>query len=229
MLLLLLALLVPNFFGQGSVEDRVQYKVETEEQEIVETEPKVESEIDPSPVTPTVNNPAQTAKSDDYVFPSAEKRFKTFLKNTAGPRTLIGTTIGTTFQQLGDEPPEWKKDAGGFTRRFASNFGENAIEQATKYAISEAFQQDPRYEKCECTKTSKRVLHALKSGFTARNRSGNTVFSPAKVVAPYVGSVTAVKAWYPERYSVQDGLRKGTYGLAFNVGFNLVREFIFRK
>ena len=162
-----------------------------------------------------------------YEFPNAEERFKRFVKKSIGPRALAGAGISTTFQQISNTPPEWEKTGSGFARRFASNVGENVIEEATEYALSEAFRQDAAYRKCECRGFGKRSFHALKSGFTARDRNGQTVFSPGKVAAPFVGSVTATKAWYPERYTVKDGLRRGGYGLAFNVGFNLVREFVF--
>ncbi|MDH3493141.1 MAG: hypothetical protein OEM82_06285 [Acidobacteriota bacterium] len=174
-------------------------------------------------------DPASIAASDPtFNFPSAEKRFERFLKKTAGPGALVGAGIGSTFQQIGNAPPEWEKTTKGFFRRYASNLGENALEQTTEYALSEALGQDPAYSKCGCGEISKRTIYALKSGFTARNRRGKTVFSAPKLVAPFAGSITAVKVWYPKRYSVQDGVRRGSYGFAFNVGFNLIREFVFK-
>lgn len=164
-----------------------------------------------------------------YSFPDGEKRFKNFLTDVAGPGAWVGAGVGTTFQHIGNTPPEWRKTTRGFARRFASNVGENFMEQASLYAVSEAFRQDPTYRKCDCKGATRRAAHALKSGFTASNRSGAMVFSPGKVAAPFVSNVVAVKLWYPERYRVQDGLRRGAYGFGFNVGFNLVREFFFKK
>ena len=173
--------------------------------------------------------PAFTQSGTSYSFPDGQKRFKNFLVEAAGPGAWVGAGIGTTFQHIGNTPPEWRKTTGGFARRFASNVGENAIEKASLYALSEAFQQDPTYKKCDCKGLTRRAGHALKSGFTASNRSGAMVFSPGKVASPFVSNVAAVKLWYPERYRVQDGLRRGAYSLGFNVGFNLVREFVFKK
>ncbi len=174
------------------------------------------------------DQPVQTPAAD-YKFPTAEKRFKRYLYDMAGPRTFLSSGISAGIQTINNTPPEWKKDGGGYLRRFSSKLGENAIESTTRYAFSEALGQDPKYVKCECKGVSKRTVYALKSGFTARNRDGKTVFSPPKVVAPFVGSVTAVKFWYPERHTWKDGFRRGGYGLAFDVGFNLVREFVFKK
>ncbi|MDI1241721.1 MAG: hypothetical protein PSX80_07350 [bacterium] len=147
----------------------------------------------------------------------------------AGPEALIGAGIGAAFQQIDNNPPEWKRTTGGFGRRLASNLGQNAIEQTTLYGISEAFRQDYGYRKCDCKKALPRTGHSLLSGFTAIDRRGKKVFSPGKIASPFVSNLAAVKLWYPERYSAKDGLRQGAYGLGFNVGFNLIREFIFKK
>ncbi len=179
-------------------------------------------QVDDTKTTPTANNLT-------YQFPNAEKRFRRYLNDTVGVGALIGTGIGAAFQQIDNDPPEWKKTGKGFARRLGSNFGQNAIEQTTQYGLSEVFRQDQKYQKCDCIGFSRRTIYALKSGFTARNRSGRTVFSPPKVVSPFVGSVAAVKLWYPNRYTVKDGLRRGGYGLVFNAGFNLIQEFIFKK
>ena len=182
---------------------------------------------------------SQTSQADDkktattsnsvYQFPNAEKRFRRYLNDTVGVGALIGIGIGAAFQQIDNDPPEWRKTGKGFARRLGSNFGQNAIEQTTQYGLSEVFKQDQKYQKCDCSGFSRRTIYALKSGFTARNSKGKIVFSPPKVVSPFVGSVAAVKLWYPKRFTVQDGLRRGGYGLLFNVGFNLIQEFILKK
>ncbi|MCO6512056.1 MAG: hypothetical protein J5I65_14825 [Aridibacter famidurans] len=135
--------------------------------------------------------------------------------------------MGSTLQTFRENPPEWEKNGKGFARRFASNVAENVIEESVIYAGSEILEQDPKYYKSESKNIGKRAWHALKSGFTARNRSGKTVFAPQKVAAPFVSNVTSTTVWYPDRYSAQDGLRQGGYSLLFSAGFNLLREFVF--
>lgn len=171
----------------------------------------------------------KTSTKTPYIFPTAKQRFLRYLNDSVGIGAAVGTVIGATFSQIDNQPPEWKKNSSGFARRLGSNFGENAIEQATLYGLSEVFRQDQEYRKCGCTKVPNRIGHALRSGVTARDRSGQLVFSTPKVVSPFVANVAAVKLWYPGRFSAQDGLRRGAYGVVFNVAFNLVEEFIFKK
>lgn len=162
-----------------------------------------------------------------YEFPDRSERFKRYLKNAFGPKAYIGPAVGAAFQTIGENPPEWEKNGKGFARRFASNVAENVIEESVIYAGSELLKQDPKYYKCECKDVGKRAWHALKSGFTARDKRGRTVFAPQKVAAPFVSNVTSSTVWYPDRFSAKDGIRQGGYSLLFSAGFNLVREFIF--
>ncbi|CAN5408109.1 hypothetical protein BH10ACI2_BH10ACI2_20340 [soil metagenome] len=180
----------------------------------------------PGSATP---KPTATSITASYVFPSGDKRRKRFLNDTFGLGALAGTVIGAGFEQIDNQPPEWKKTGNGFARRIASNFGRNAIEQSSLYGLSEVFGQDQEYRKCDCRGFSRRTIYALRSGFTARNRKGDTVFSPPKVVSPFVSHIASVKLWYPSRFNVRDGARQGGYSLMFNTGFNLVKEFIFKK
>ncbi|MGA2219558.1 MAG: hypothetical protein ABSG51_15820, partial [Terracidiphilus sp.] len=47
------------------------------------------------------------------------------------------------------------------------------------------------------------------------------------LVAPYVGTMTAVYAWYPGRYDAEDALRMGNYSLLGYVGGNIAMEFLY--
>jgi hypothetical protein len=38
-----------------------------------------------------------------------------------------------------------------------------------------------------------------------------------------------VLTWYPDRYSVRDGLRAGTFSLGIGFGVNVLREFVLRR
>ncbi|QQS40387.1 MAG: hypothetical protein IPM63_13595 [Acidobacteriota bacterium] len=162
-----------------------------------------------------------------YEFPERSERFKRFLNDAFGPKAYIGPAIGAAFQTIGESPPEWEKNGKGFARRFASNVAEDVIEESVIYAGSEILGHDAKYYKSESKNLGKRAWHALKSGFTARDRRGRTVFAPQKVAAPFVSNVTSATVWYPDRFSARDGLRSGGYSLLFSTGFNLIREFVF--
>jgi len=171
--------------------------------------------------------PVVAAQPDDYVFPSANKRFTRFVKATVGPFSLLRTAASSAIDQWDDSPEEWEQGAKGYGRRFASNFGKNAIRQTTQYGLSEAFRQDTAFEKSKRKGFWPRVEDALVQNVTSRTRSGKHVISAPIIAGAYVGSIIPAETWYPDRYSYKDGLRWGTYSLLSGFGINLVREFVF--
>jgi len=66
---------------------------------------------------PPVNHQSQTssvaAQPDDYVFPSARKRFTRFVKGTVGPFSLLRTVASSAIDHWDDSPEEWEQGAKG--------------------------------------------------------------------------------------------------------------------
>lgn len=173
--------------------------------------------------------PAQIAQNQSgYVRPTAEKRFKRFANNTVGISGLIGATIGASIGTAANNPPDWKRNGKGFARRFASNFGENAIQETVAYGMEEALKLDSKFYKSKKKDFGSRLKNALLAEFTARTPSGKRVFNPARVVGTYTANVISNEVWYPKRFSYKDGLRQGTQSIGFTIGLNILREFLFK-
>jgi hypothetical protein len=80
----------------------------------------------------------------------------------------------------------------------------------------------------ECKGFFPRLSHALISTFAARRGDdGHRVFSIPDLIAPYAGTMTAVYAWYPDRYTYKDAFRIGNYSLLGYVGGNIGLDFFF--
>ncbi|MCY7344676.1 MAG: hypothetical protein LH614_00495, partial [Pyrinomonadaceae bacterium] len=169
-----------------------------------------------------------TPQTTPYVRPSLNQRAKRFANNAVGVG-LIGVSISSIVSQARNEPPEWKKTSGGFARRFGSNLAENVIAETIAFGLEESLKLDSKYYKSTKRDFGSRFRNAILATFTARNPAGKRVFNPSRIVASYSSNVIAAEAWYPKRFSYKDGLREGTQNLAFSVGFNLIREFIFNR
>jgi hypothetical protein len=76
-----------------------------------------------------------------------------------------------------------------------------------------------------------RTGHAIKMAFMARNHSGDAVFSPAKVIAPFTGPLVSRNTVYPDRYGSSDVFNGGGAGyyLIGGVVWNIIREFIWKS
>lgn len=176
--------------------------------------------------TPAENN---SVRRQTYVRPSKEARFKRYASDAFGVPALIGATFGATINQIDNNPPEWRKTVGGFSKRFASSYGTNVVRNTVSYGLSEAFKLDNRFERSGQKNFGKRLKHVFVSSYTTRKRNGRRVPDFPYVTGTYTASIIANEAWYPKRYSYKDGLRDGTISLGVRFGINLLREFIFPK
>lgn len=169
----------------------------------------------------------QTTTTPDYVFPTHRERFNRYLKSTIGPFRLVWGAGAAGIDQWRDHPEEWGQGMKGFGRRYASNLGQNAIQQTVTYGLDEAFGLDTGFKKSTREGFGARLKDALVQNVTSRTKSGKQVVSVPRFAGAYSGGIISRATWYPERYSYKDGLRAGTGNLLTGFGINLLREFVF--
>jgi hypothetical protein len=176
-----------------------------------------------APEHPLVQNSSQ------YQRPTASQRRKNYINSMVGPLALGKYVVWAGIGTWRNSPEEWGDQWEGFGRRVASNFGKNIIKQTTMYGLDEALKVDSKFYRSQKKDAGSKVKNALISPFTARTPSGKRVPGIPRIAATYTSSIVAAEAWFPARYSWKDGVKNGTYSLAFNAGFNLVKEFIWKK
>jgi hypothetical protein len=175
--------------------------------------------------TQTQQTTTQTT-NQTYVFPSHRERFNRYVKSTAGPFRLAWTGVTAGIKQWRDSPEEWGQGMKGYGRRYASSFGQNAIQQTVTYGLDEAFGLDTGFRKSKREGFGARLKDALLQNITSRTKSGKRVISVPRLVGVYSGAVIARETWYPDRYTYKDGLKSGTTTLLTSFGINVVREFV---
>lgn len=170
-------------------------------------------------------DPVKT-QTKDYVFPTAQERFKRYVTSTVGPFPLVRTAASAGIDQWRDSPEEWGQGAKGYGKRFANHLGKNAIRQTVTYGLDSAMDLDTGFKRSKREGFFPRMKDALIQNITSRTKSGDRVISVPRLAGVYTGSIVASETWYPERYSYKDGLRSGTRTLLYGFGINLVREFV---
>lgn len=168
----------------------------------------------------------QQSTTPDYVFPSHRERFNRYVKSTVGPFRLAWSGVTAGINQWRDSPEEWGQGMKGYGRRYASSFGQNAIQQTVTYGLDEAFGLDTGFQKSKREGFGARLKDALLQNITSRTKSGKRVISAPRLVRVYSGAVIARETWYPDRYTYKDGLKSGTTTLLTSFGINVVREFV---
>ena len=169
----------------------------------------------------------QTTTKPEYVFPTHKERFNRYVKSTVGPFRLVWTGASAGIAQWKDSPDEWEQGMKGYGKRYASSFGQNAIQQTVTYGLDEAFGLDTGFQKSTREGFGARFKDALIQNVTSRTKSGKRVVAVPRFAGVYTGAIVAREAWYPDRYSYKDGLRSGTTNLLTGFGINLIREFFF--
>ena len=84
----------------------------------------------------------QATTTQNYVFPTHRERFNRYVKGTVGPFRLAWTAASAGIHQWDDHPEEWGQGMKGYGKRYASSFGQNAIQQTVTYGFDEAFGLD---------------------------------------------------------------------------------------
>lgn len=179
-------------------------------------------------VSGTVPSTATALPDLPYERPTQRTKVDNYMFDAFGPYPIAGAAVLAGINQASNAPPEWNQGVEGYSKRFGSDFGIAAVSTTTRYGLSEAFREDGLYYRCECRGVFPRLGHAIISTFTARRgEDGHRVFSIPALVGPYAGSMTAVYAWYPNRYGIKDAFRTGNYSLAAYVGGNIALEFFY--
>jgi len=179
-------------------------------------------------VKDSADSPPPVQVLPTYTRPTEKMQLHNYLFDAFGPYPIVGAALAAGINQADKTPPEWKQGAEGFGKRFVSDFGIAAVTTTTRYSLARVFREDTLYYRCECKRVFPRLRHAMLSTFTSRRGDdGHRVFALSALVAPYAGTMTAVYAWYPDRYNAKDAFRMGNYSLLAYVGGNVALEFLY--
>jgi hypothetical protein len=179
--------------------------------------------IDPS-VAPTAAAPQASVEGPRTHHELRER----FVRNTFGPNALIGSALTTSWRQWQNVPPEWGRTKKGFIARFASEYGESAIGDSTRFFMARYLDEDPSFKRCECTGFGRRLRHAAAGPFSAYKPDGTQVFSMSRLVGFIVGE-TVARSWSPPSARVHGIPAHVAVDLTAKAGIDLLSEFRHRQ
>jgi hypothetical protein len=144
----------------------------------------------------------------------------------ASPGMFVGVAAGALMDQMRHTPAKWDGDGSGYTRRFASEYGQLATRNVIHDGLAGLTGTDPRYKPCACTSTLQRTAHAFKAGFLVNREDGRMMLDMPQVVSAY-GSGIVSTYWYPHRQfsPLVQGVQFGHEQMGEVVMSNLVQEF----
>lgn len=156
---------------------------------------------------------------------SDHDRPKWYVKRTFGPTAILLDALGAGKSQLTNNPPEWEQGMAGYSRRLASRFGQNVVQNTIELGAGWALREDPRYKRHQDWPAGKRTWHAIRSTLMWRDEDGKLHPAFAKVGGIYGGAMISM-AWHPARYTATgDGVRIANIRMGTTAAANIVREF----
>ncbi len=156
-----------------------------------------------------------------------EQRLILFWNDTyASPGAYAGVGMGAVMDQIRHTPAKWDGDGSGYTRRFASEWGQLAVRNAVHEGLAGVTGLDPRYVACNCKGVLHRSAHALKLSVTTYREDGRLTLDVPQLAGAY-GSGIISTYWYPHtRYNpLVQGVQFGHEQVGEVALNNLVQEF----
>ncbi|UWZ82830.1 hypothetical protein [Occallatibacter riparius] len=136
--------------------------------------------------------------NSDYARPTQEERFKSYLRQTYGVKSILEAGAHAGIAQARDHPSEWPQGAEGYADRFGSAMGEHAVRGTTEYLLADLLREDIRHVHCSHPCSVSRFKIAFENTFLARRGDdGHEAFSVARFIGPFSGGIVAVNTWYP--------------------------------
>jgi hypothetical protein len=182
------------------------------------------------PVAAANTNPVSPAPEDGLAAPgplTGRQRLILFWNDTyASPGAYAGVSMGAMMDQVEHTPGKWDADGSGYTRRFASEWGQLALRNAVHEGLAGVTGLDPRYLMCNCKGVLRRSAHALKMSVTTYREDGRLALDVPQIAGAY-GSGIASTYWYPHsRYNpLVQGVQFGHEQMGEIALNNLVQEF----
>lgn len=164
-----------------------------------------------------------------YVRPDADRRFKNYVNSVAGSLAVARYTMTAGLLTWRNSPSEWNDRLDGFGRRFANAFGKSVIRNTTVYALDEALKVDSNFYRSRDRRVLARMRNSVFSAVTARNEKGKRVIGIPRIAGGFASEVISSTMWYPQRFDHVHGLKGGLISIGVNVGFNLFREFVWKR
>jgi hypothetical protein len=191
--------------------------------------------LQPRPVqTPEEHEAARIASLGSvngkmYDQPSHKEQFHDYLYDSYWLPSLARSAVRSAYEQARDKPHGWGQDFPGYTQRYASNMGINAISGSVRFGMETLFHEDTRYIPCHGCSIRRKLANALLAEVTARHDSdGHRFFTLTPAIADFSGAIVANATWYPSHDPFGGVVATRTVA-ATRVGQHLFNEFVWER
>jgi hypothetical protein len=171
--------------------------------------------------------PTPIASTDQAYTPqNRHERWHAYLHETFLGTEPAAQIFGTALlDHIGHAPTQWGVGLHGYTHRLENRFFSAMIDGSVHYGLAAILRQDTRYLPSHDRRVTHRMGHALERTLFTYNQTGERVVDVSGLAGIYAGTMIPM-FWHPRGYSpMAQGVRTGDFGVMFQAGNNLIREF----
>jgi len=152
-------------------------------------------------------------------------KFFLFAEDSADPVAFLGAAFNAGIDQAEDSDHSFGQGAAGYGKRFGAEMADNASSEFFKeFLYPTIFSEDPRYYRLAHGGTGTRLLHAVEHVVVAHQENGRLMFN----FSEWLGSASSAAlsdVYHPDnKPGIGPAARNAAYGMAQNVGFDVLRE-----
>lgn len=149
-----------------------------------------------------------------------------FMEDAIDPVTFLSAGFNAGISQAENNDPKYGQGAQGYGKRFGASLADQfSSEFFSDIVYPTIFSQDPRYYRLGEGGTGKRLLHAMRHVVVAHHENGKLMFNYTEWLG--TASTIALGSVYHgyRRHGVAPAVEAGGYDLAYDMGFDILREF----
>jgi hypothetical protein len=177
-------------------------------------------------VTPLVATPVPAVDTVNIAQPlSARGKFHYRFSHAFGKWGFVQAAAVAGFNQVKLEPREWGGGMEGYSKRYASAFGEHISLQGTDFLLEAALHEDPRYFPSTSTSGRARFRYAVLHALIARKDSGGETFAFARVGSAFAAGEIANTWQPPSTGRPLDVVSRAGFTLLEEAAINVLKEF----
>ena len=149
-------------------------------------------------------------------------RFNNYLRDLAGPRTMLKVVGGSALNHLWRQPADGEDDSESLAKAMASRAAQTAVQETVRHGLAAMMNHSTEYQPCGCKGFGPKVEHALLETFTDRRPDGSRAISVPMLAGAYAGNFGRL-AWDHDR-DIADAALGATVSIGFSALFNVARE-----
>ena len=153
-------------------------------------------------------------------------KFRLFVKDSTDPINFIGAGVNAGFDQASNRDPTFGQGAEGYGRRYGANLADSVSGKFFRdFAYPVIFSEDPRYYRLGHGSAGNRILNAAEHLFVAHHEDGTRMFNYSEWLGT-ASSAALSNLYHPgNEHGTGDTARRIGYGFAFDIGYDVLREF----